>query len=176
MSGTPSQFQIDQVEAALLTLLTSGMPAAYGTALSLGAPQRVDVDSIGDKDFDDSGNLVLRPPALRVQFTTAEYDNLRDNQRLSYEAALAFEVLCFEESLRGKKDQRKQTLVLVDTAQDQLAGARLALADGTSSAPIEIKAVQLVVTDSGPVDQLFAISVIVRGIAQFSGANARFGQ
>lgn len=176
MSGTPSKFQIDQVEAALLALLTSVMPTAYGAALGLDTSSRVDVDSIGDKDFDEDGNLVLRPPAMRVLFDAAKYNNLRDNQRLTYGAALSFEVLCFEESLRSKKDQRKQTLVLVSVAQDQLAGARLALSDGTSSGPVEINSVSLQVPESGPADQLFAINVTVPGIAQFSGANARFGQ
>jgi hypothetical protein len=65
----------------------------------------------------------------------------------------------------------------VNVALNQLAGARLALADGASSMPIEIKRVSLVVVDDGgPVDQLFAITVLVKGIAQFNGPNARFGQ
>lgn len=176
MSGAPSKFRIDHVEAALLALLVSAMPAAYGAELGLSGPQGIDINSIGDKDFDEEGNLILRPPSMRVRFDSANYDNLRDNQRLSYETSMPFEILCFEESLRSKKDQRQKTLVLVATAQDQIAGARLALADGTNSGPIEIKAAQIVVTDQGPVDQLFAITIIVPGIAQFSGANARFGQ
>jgi hypothetical protein len=89
---------------------------------------------------------------------------------------LMFEVMCFESSLRSKADERLQTLQLVQVVQDQLAGARLALADGTSTMPIELDSVSPVITDSGPVDQLYAIVFAVNGIAQFSGTNARFGQ
>jgi phage gp37-like protein len=167
MSGAPSKFQIADVESALIALLSASLPTAYGTS--------VDIDSIGDKDFLDDGTLTLQPPSIRVRFAGAKYENLRDNQRLSYEAALMFEVMCFESSLRSKADERLQTLQLVQVVQDQLAGARLALADGTSSMPLELDSVSPVITDSGPVDQLYAIVFIVNGIAQFSGANARFG-
>lgn len=175
MSGAPSKFRVDYVEAALIALLQSTMPAAYATSLNQQGSVNVDIAGLGDKDFDADGQLVLQPPSLRVRFGGAHYNNLRDNQRLSYEAGVPFEVLCFESSLRSKIDERKQTLVLVATVQNQLAGARLALADGTSSGPIAMKSVQLVITDAGPVDQLFAILVEVLGIAQFDGPNARFG-
>jgi hypothetical protein len=111
-----------------------------------------------------------------VRFAAADYENLHDNQRLTYEGGLPFELLCFESSLRSKADERRQTLVLVATVQDQLAGARLALADGSRTMPIEMKSVSLVASEEGPVDQLFSIVVLVKGIAQFSGANAQPGQ
>jgi phage gp37-like protein len=168
VSGGPSKFQIADVEAALIALLNSSLPVAYGTS--------VDIDSIGDKDFLDDGTLTLQPPSVRVRFAGAKYNNLRDNQRLSYEATLLFEIMCFESSLRSKADERLQTLQLVQVIQDQLAGARLALADGTSSMPLELDSVSPVITETGPVDQLYAIVFAVNGIAQFSGANARFGQ
>jgi hypothetical protein len=171
--GAPSQFQIDFVEGALLTLLKTVMPAAYGT---VDAPVMVDISTVNSKDFNAQGQLAIKPPSMRVQFADAEFSNLRDNQRLTYESGLLFDVLCFESSLRSKADERLQTLGLVDVALNQLAGARLALSDGTSSMPIELKRVSLVVPDDGgPVDQLFAITVLVKGIAQFNGPNARFG-
>jgi hypothetical protein len=38
--------------------------------------------------------------------------------------------------------------------------------------PLEIKRVSLVIPDDGgPVDQLFAITVLISGIAQFDGPN-----
>lgn len=172
MSGAVSQFQIPDVEAALISLLKSVMPAAYGTPA---APVLVDIDSIGDKDFNAQGQLALKPPSIRVRFGGAEFNNLRDNQRLTYEAGMPFEVMCFESSLRSKADERLQTLVLVQTTLNQLAGARLALADGSSTMPLTAKGVSPVITEDGPVDQLFAITVLVNGIAQFDGPNARFG-
>jgi phage gp37-like protein len=162
-----SPFRIDYVEAALLLLLNANLAAAYGA--------KVNIDSLGDKDFDDDGRLILQPPSVRVRFAGADYKNLHDNQRLSYQGAVPFEILCFESSLRSRADERKQTLVLVATVQDQLAGARLALADSTQSMPIAMQSVKLVSTDEGPVDQLFSIVITVEGIAQFSGANARPG-
>ncbi len=159
-----SNFRIDQVEAALLSLLTAGMPAAYGA--------QVDVKSLGDKDFDDQGRLVLQPPALRERFIDAQMNNLRDNQRLTYQSVHNFEILCYESSLRSRADERNQTLVLVASVVDQLAGARLLLADGTKSMPVTVKSVGLVEVDQGPVDQLFSVAIAVEGIAQFSGVNA----
>lgn len=167
--GAPSQFRIDYVEAALIALLKSAMPAAYGT---VDAPVSVDVNSVNSKDFNAQGQLALKPPSLRIQFSDSDYSNLRDNQRLTYQAGLLFDVLCFESSLRSKADERLQILGLVAVALNQLAGARLALADGTRSMPLEIKRVSLVIPDDGgPVDQLFAITVLISGIAQFDGPN-----
>jgi phage gp37-like protein len=173
MSGSPSQFQIAQVEAALIELLKATMPAAYGT---VDAPALIDIDSVGTRDFNAAGQLAIKPPSMRVMFAGVKYANLRDNQRLTYQGALSFEVMCFEQNLRSKADERLKTLVLVGVALNQLAGARLALADGTSSMPIELEGVQLVIPgDGGPVDQFFSIALTVEGIAQFNGPNARFG-
>jgi hypothetical protein len=171
--SAPSQFRIDYVEAALLALLKSVMPAAYGTAAN---PAAIDIDSIGDKDFNAEGQLTLKPPSIRVRFGGADFKNLHDNQRLSYEGGMPFEIMCFESSLRSKADERLQTLVLVSVAVNQLAGARLALADGSSTMPITLQSVSSVITEDGPVDQLFSITVLVNGFAQFDGPNARLGQ
>lgn len=167
--SAPSQVRIDAVEAALVALLKSVMPAAYGTA---DAPVSINIDSIGDKDFDNEGSLILKPPSIRVRFGGADYKNLHDNQRLTYQAGMPFEVMCYESSLRSQADERLQTLVLVETAINQLAGARLTLADGSSTMPLTLQSVSPVITDDGPVDQLFAITVLVEGIAQYDGPNA----
>jgi hypothetical protein len=172
MSGSPSQFQISQVEVALIALLKTVMPAAYGT---VEAPINVDVNSLGDKDFDAEGQLVLKPPSIRVRFDRTRRDPLRDNQRLSYQAKHSFDILCYESSLRGKADERRQTLALTQIVENQLAGARLALADGTSSMPCSLGSTYLVAESSGSVDQLFCLEVIVEGIQQYDGPNARFG-
>jgi hypothetical protein len=115
---------------------------------------------------------VLQPPAVRLRFKGAGYKSARDNSRVTYEATLPFELLCYEENLRSPADQRKATLVLVSALQDQLAGARLTLQDGAKTQPITMVAVDLVATDDGPVDQLFAVSIEVNGFAQFGGPNA----
>ena len=167
-----STFRIDYVEAALLALLIANLPAAYATALDVvSAP--VNIDSLGDQDFNEEGQLVLQPPSVRVRFTAAPYDPARDNRRLTYQAHPQFEILCFESSLRSKADERKQTLILVGVVQDQLSGARLNLADGSKSMPITLGPLRLVETEQGPVDQLFTQAIEVEGFAQFSGVNAQ---
>jgi hypothetical protein len=169
MMGAPSQFRIDYVEGALITLLKTVMPTAYGT---VDAPVLVDINSVNSKDFNAQGQLALKPPSIRVQFGDANFADLRDNQRLTYQTGMLFDVLCFESSLRSKADERLQSLVLVAVVHNQLAGARLTLADGTRSMPIALKRVSLVIPDDGgPVDQLYAITISVEGIAQFNGPN-----
>lgn len=160
-----STFRIDYVEAALLTLLNTNLAAAYGSP--------VNIDSLGEDDFDENGQLVLQPPSVRVRFVADAYNTLRDSRRLTYQTQPEFDLLCFESSLRSKADERKQTLVLVASVIDQLAGARLNLEDSSKSMPITIIDVRLVETEQGPVDQLFSIRVAVEGIAQFSGVNAQ---
>jgi hypothetical protein len=165
-------FRVDYVEAALLALLNAGMPAAYATELSV-ASAPIDINSLGDEDFNEDGQLVLNPPSMRLRFLGAPYNNLRDSRRLTYQTEPNYELWCYESSLRSKADERKQTLVLVSVAVDQLAGARINLQDGAKSMPITIVDVRLVETQQGPVDQLFSILFAVEGIAQFSGVNAQ---
>jgi hypothetical protein len=167
-----SAFRIDYVEAALLQLLQTVMPAAYGTELGSEGPAAVNIDSLGDDDFDEDGQLVLQPPSLRVRFRDDPYNPARDNQRLTYQSHQSYEILCFESSLRSKADQRKQTLVLVSVVLDQLAGARISLADSSKTFPVSVLGVTRVDADGGPVDQLFSILVDIEGFAQFSGVNA----
>jgi hypothetical protein len=82
-----STFRVDYVEAALLALLKANLAGAYGANVS--------IDSLGDKDFDDDGRLVLQPPSVRVRFAGAEYNNLHDNKRLTYQGKMPFEILCY---------------------------------------------------------------------------------
>jgi hypothetical protein len=172
--GAPSQFMVTQVESALIALLNSTMPAAYNLALHPVDPPPaagIDIDALGGKDFDENGMLALKSPAMRVEFGGCEYNPLRDNQRLTYEAGMPFDVICFVGSLKSKASERDRTLLLVQAAVNQLAGARLALSDGTFSMPLTLTAVSKVQDRGGPVDQAFAITVLVNGIAQYNGPN-----
>jgi hypothetical protein len=159
-----SAYRIDLAETALMTLLKENLGAAYGTP--------VQVDSLGDRDFDSEGVLILQPPCVRVRFMGAEYNNLRDNQRLTYQGKLLFSIWCFESSLRSKADERLQTLQLVAVVQDQLAGSRLSMDDGYKTMPISMVGVELIEVEQGAVDQLFSVNIAVESDAQFSGVNA----
>jgi hypothetical protein len=159
---------ITQVEGALIALLNTAMPAAYGTTE---APVSIEVAAIGAKDFDEDGMLAIQSPAMRVQFGGLDFDPLRDNQRLTYQADLEFDVVCFVSSVKSKASERIRTLGLVQATLNQLAGARLALADGTFSMPVTLVRVSKVYDAGGPVDQAFAITILVSGIAQYDGPN-----
>lgn len=162
-----TSFRVDYVEAALIALFTANLATAYG------AP--VDIQSLGTKDFDSDGRLVLQPPSLRIRFAGASFDPLRDNQRLTYEAKFAFDILCFQTSRRSLSDARLQTLQLVAVVQDQLAGTRMQLEDSSWTLPITLRAVELVEAPELPVDQLFNVPILIEGPSQFSGVNANFG-
>lgn len=156
-------FRIDDVETSLVTLLQTTMTTAYGA--------NVDVDSLGDKDFDDEGTLVLRTPAVRALFLGAPYKPTHDNLRLTYEQSLDYDIFCFEQSLRSKADERLQTLNLVAVLLEQVVGARLTLTNGQRTMPITLRGVNLMANASGPVDQAYVVSVSIEAIAQFSGVN-----
>jgi hypothetical protein len=165
-----STFRVDYVDAAFVALLNDKLPAAY--AAELGVDRKsIDIDSLGEKDFNAKGQLTMRPPSVRLRYMGSAYQSTHDNQRLTYQPAHVYELLAFESSLRSKADQRRQTLVLVSCILDQLAGARLDLQDGSKAGPISIQSVELVEADQGPIDQLYAVRVSMDGFAQFSGVN-----
>lgn len=155
------------VEAAILTLLPARLKISYG--------KNVDVAPIGGKDFDEDGQLVLKSPAVRLYFAGATYDPLRDNQRLTMEAELMWDLICFEESLKSRADERTKTLELLAVVEDEIAGARLLLSAGVYTQPTRIVSIKPVMDAVGPVDQCYAVTIAVSGIAQFSGVNANFG-
>ena len=162
-----SKVQIDQVEKAIVDLGRSYLTAAY--------EKSVDVDSIGDRDFNADGDLVLLPPCVRVRFGGSQYDTNRDNQKLTYGAKLLFDFYCFEENLRSKLDERIDTLRLVACVQDAYTGARLKLDDDSYTEPLELVGVLPMMNENSIVDQFYSVTIRVNGIAQFSGANSNWG-
>ena len=161
------KLQLDQVETAIITLGTAALKAAYS--------QQIDVDSIGQKDFNDGGDLIISPPCVRIRFAGAEYNALRDNQKLTYEGKPVWEFWCFEENLRSKAEERLDTLKLVTAVQDTFTGARLPLDGGYRTEPMELLSVLPAMDENAVVTQFYIVSFRVNGIAQFSGANAHFG-
>lgn len=161
------KLKISDVEVAFIAIGLSTLPVTYG------AP--VDFDSIGTRDFNDDGDLVLSPPCVRVRYNSTAYDPKRDNQKLTYQAANLFDCFVLAENLRSKHDERLDTLNLVDCVADCFAGARLQLPDGTWTEPIEIVTILPVMNEGSIVDQFYAVTFRVSGFAQFSGDNARFG-
>jgi hypothetical protein len=162
-----TKVQIHLVEAALLELLSTRLKISYG--------MNVDVESIGKGDFDEDGQLVLKSPAVRLIFVDGHFGSARDNQRVTLNTALIFSAACYHESLRSKAQERTRSFQLLGTVADELAGARLKLSEGVYTEPILLTGAVQVMDAGGPVDQCFAVTFTVTGIAQFSGVNANFG-
>lgn len=162
-----TKVQIHLVEAALLELLSSRLKISYG--------MNVDVESIGKGDFDDEGQLVLKSPAVRLIFNDGNFGATRDTQRTTLNTNLNFAAACRHESLRSKARERTKTYQLLATVGDELAGARLKLSDGAYTDPLLLTGTYQMFDAGGPVDQCYAVSFTVTGLAQFSGVNANFG-
>ena len=139
-----------------MTLLTQQLPD-------------VDCDSIGDKDIDDNDQLVFKPPCVRTRYAGTDYVSLKDNQQLSYEARHQLEIWCADEDLQAKVKQREKAKALVGSVLGIMAGARLALPDGSRSDPIQLLAVATMPQDI--VGMVYIAMVAVPGIAQFPGTN-----
>ncbi len=160
-----TKMQIYDVESALVALLKGSMGTAYG--------RPVDVKTIGKKDFSDDGAITMKAPAVRIRFAGAVYDGLHDNQRLTYEGAMSFEAWCFDVNLRSQAEARLDCEKLASALADQVAGARLRLADGSQTQPISLSSIDPLMSEEDPADQLYIVIFTVSGIAQFSGQNAR---
>lgn len=119
----PTQFKPGDVESALVELLK----AIGGT----------DVRGATATDFDTDGNLVTRvvQPTILVHFEIEESDRPRELTRTTYSLTQIFSLFCFQQSLRGTKEEREATYGLVALVRDAVAGARLTLADGHTTAP-----------------------------------------
>lgn len=168
-----STFRIDYVEAALIELLKHTIGGAYADELGADPPPVVDIESLGDQDFNEDGQLVMRPPSIRVRFLGDHDDPARDNQRLTYQSHCEFELLCCESSLRSHADQRRQTLVFISVIKDQATGARINLADGTKSFPISLIGTRLLEGFVAGVDEVYSVRFDIEGFAQFSGVNSQ---
>ena len=157
-----SMFLPGDVEQAVQTLLQNALPS-------------VNVGSIGDLDTDENGELVFDPPAVRTFYATTRYVANGDSQALTYDdTSHQIDIWCAAENLTSLEAQRYDTLALVAQVLPVLAGARLALADGSVSDPVRL--LQLMGSLQGrqgaPVRTVYTIAIEVPGIAQFPGTYA----
>ena len=162
-----TRLQPNLVEAALLSLLSTNLTGSYG--------QRVNCAVIDKGDFDDDGQLILVSPMVRIRFNSGAFGATRDTQKTTLNGELLFSFPCYHESLKSKGDQRTKTFELLAVVTDELAGARLQLTPGVYTEPLLLVSIDQVIDTLGPVDQCYAPTFMVPGIAQFSGKNANFG-
>ncbi len=159
--SVPNEFAIDATWAAIQTLLSA----------QLG--DDVDVDCIGEQDFDEDGDLSIRPPAARVLFVEERAGQPFDPQNATYNAEQAFGVICAAEDLSGVQSQRAASAQLTDQVKHLLTGARLTLPDGTQTAPMIYVGTKPLPTSA--IGMAYVAEFIVPNIAQFAAPNAQFG-
>jgi hypothetical protein len=145
------------VEQALVAALDAGLT-------------NINVGAIGSSDINDDDELVLKMPCARSRYASTEYRNQGDNQWLTYDAAHLFEIWCAAEDLTSKEAQRTATLSVVGQVLPLIAGARLALPDGSVTEPVELKNIGKLPDDI--VGQIYIVTVEVSAIAQFPGTLA----
>jgi hypothetical protein len=153
-----SEFKREDIEDAIVTLLTAQMPAAISIA------------TVGTNDLTDDGELVFVPPCVRVLYQGDDARAL-ESTRCNYDVDAMFAVMCADEDLRSKEAQRKASSALVSQVKRILAGARLILADGGKTEPVRyVKTDSLMGNNVVPV--VYIPIFAVPGIAQFAGTNA----
>lgn len=157
--ATPAQgeFAIDQTWDAIVDLLSEQLDG-------------VDVDAIGEKDFDEQGDLTVNAPAARVGFADEKAGQPIETQNATYNGEQLFFVVCAAEDLSGTNFQRLASLRLVGQVKHVLTGARLWLADGTQTEPIIFSGTSPLPTKA--IGMAYVAGFIVPNVAQFGAPNA----
>lgn len=155
----PTMFLPDDVENAISALLTTQL-------------EGIETSPIGEADIDDDDQLVLQLPCARPRYVATSYAESNDLTQTTYNVEHAYEIWCGAENLVSKEAQRQAAKAIVRQVLPVLAGARLAIEDGSGdvSAPVRLLGIDSVVGDV--LGMIYIVRVGVPGIAQFSGVNA----
>ena len=153
--------------AALVTLLTTFLQTNYEPS--------TDVKEIARGDFNDQGELVLKKIAARVVFGTAQFGESRDVSYTTLSTALQYQIVCRHESQRTREEQRNRSLAMAACVCEYLAGARLALPDGSLAGPVLLRGVGPAIDSVGPVEDCYAVGIEISGFSQFPGTYAQPG-
>lgn len=157
----PSQMLTADMETAVANLIKAGLGGGSG----------VDVDSIGERDINEEGQLVFRPPCVRTRYAGGNYGPPKENTHTVYDYAPQIEIFCVDEDLRSSQAQREASKRLLDRVKPILAGARIVLSDdGKNSEPIILRKDFPLPQDI--VGMVYILVVEVPGIAQFPGTFA----
>lgn len=148
-----NQFTADQVEAALLQLLSDAFGATPVRALT-------------DSDVNEMGDLVVDTPCVLLRLEDEVEDSSGDHLKINYEAQQAWLVIVGARNLRSVAAERTSAYGMIETAKEALAGAKLALDNGSFSYPIELSRASLLQFDKN--GTFYALAVMVPGNAQFT--------
>lgn len=151
--STPQDFPIELVWRAIQEQLKADLS------------QDLDVDSIGEKDFDEEGMLTLRLPAARVLFLGAEATPV-ESQNVTYRQTHRYGVMCADESDdQDPQTQRDKSLHVAQRVARSLTGARLVLGNGQTSDPVRYAA-----TDPWPTrnaGMAYVVAFLIEGTSSF---------
>lgn len=155
-----NQTLIAEAEDALIALLKAQLGGATGVA------------AVTSQDFDEAGDIIAVPPAIRVLFRRETLESGRDATALTYVSLENFAALCGAENLRSIAEERKGAYELVSQVCDILAGARLTLPSKTAGQrpTCILRGVELV--QFGAQGTWYAVSFDVESISQMSGVAA----
>jgi hypothetical protein len=131
-----------------------------------------DVQSLSEKDFNQSGQLIMTPPSVRTFFAGARYSSTSDSQRLSYEVVGEFLVLAVAtDGTAGPTLQAEASAQLADQICQFLAGARIKLSTtGDISEPITLCGFEAMPVEG--VGTAYGIAIELPALAQFPGTLA----
>lgn len=148
----------DQVMTAMVAHLTTKL-ATLG----------VTVRALEDKDVDDLGDIIAPPPAALVYWGGEQLSEADDNQQTQYTSQQMVNILVGVNNLRGSEEEALEGLKLVGDVRAAVAGARLQLEDGASTAPTTLLGVDPYPSKNG---LWYSVNAGVNAIAQFGGQEA----
>jgi phage gp37-like protein len=153
----PTQFKVNDVEQALITTLKANSAL---TAL------KAQIAALSSNQFDQQGNLIVRPPAVLVLYDQTSDVAGNDTTRKTYKTVHEFSIFCGAKNLSSVDNERGDCETLVATVRAALAGQRLAIdAGSTQTPPIELNGVAREQFDTNGV--WYSARVLVEAIAQF---------
>jgi hypothetical protein len=156
--------------AVILDFNPISMWASVVVLLKQQLGQDVDVDAIGEQDFDADGELSVRTPAVRVVFGDEEATPI-EMQGDNYAVEQSFGIICADQDLRDPQEQRVKALRLAQRVKRVLAGARLVTSYGEISEPVLYRRMRPLPTAN--VGLAYVPEFCVPGIAQFPAPNAQ---
>ncbi len=153
----PTQFKVNDVEQALITVLKANSAL---TALNS------QIGALSSNQFDQQGNLIVRPPAVLVLYEQTADVAGNDTTRKTYKTVHEFSIFCGAKNLSSVDNERADCESLVATVRAALAGQRLLVdAGATQTPPVELNGVRREQFDSNGV--WYSAGVLVEAISQF---------
>ncbi|MGO9641314.1 MAG: hypothetical protein ACLP1Y_08435 [Candidatus Acidiferrales bacterium] len=123
----------DEVEVALIALLTAGLENAGVT----------DIAALTTEDLDEADDIIVQPPAARIAFANENFEPAQDEGYLDYRSQQEYVALVGASRPSTVAVERGAAQSVLESAKNALAGARLALPSNPDGAIIRLRGVAL---------------------------------